>query len=100
MTLIESAPLAATTTRARGESVSVVIPMSAHAVAGVLTRLAERVNEVVLVDGRSTGKGAALRAGFAAARGSCIVMIDAGESVDPAEIERFVDALQAGCLAG
>jgi hypothetical protein len=73
---------------------------SAHEVAGVLTRLPERVDEVVLVDGRSTDKGAALRAGFAAARGSCIVMIDAGESVDPAEIERFVDALQAGCLAG
>jgi glycosyltransferase involved in cell wall biosynthesis len=101
--------------------VSVVIPTlnEARNVAWVLERLPELVDEVVLVDGRSTddtiavaraarpdirvvletqpGKGAALRAGFAAARGDYIVMIDADGSMDPAEIERFVDALQSGC---
>jgi glycosyltransferase involved in cell wall biosynthesis len=101
--------------------VSVVIPtLNEEAnVAWVLERLPAMVDEVVLVDGRSTdntvavarsarpdlrvvletqpGKGAALRAGFAAARGDFIVMIDADGSMDPAEIERFVGALQDGC---
>ena len=101
--------------------VSVVIPTlnEERNVAWVLERLPELVDEVILVDGRSTdrtievartirpdirvvleeqpGKGAALRAGFAAALGDYIVMIDADGSMDPAEIARFVDALQSGC---
>jgi glycosyltransferase involved in cell wall biosynthesis len=101
--------------------VSVVIPTlnEEKNVAWVLERLPDIVDEVVLVDGRSTddtiavartarpdirvvletqpGKGAALRAGFAAARGDYIVMIDADGSMDPGEIVRFVDALQTGC---
>ena len=101
--------------------VSVVIPTlnEEKNVAWVLERLPAIVDEVVLVDGRSTddtiavarsarpdirvvletqpGKGAALRAGFAAARGEFIVMIDADGSMDPGEIERFVEALQDGC---
>jgi glycosyltransferase involved in cell wall biosynthesis len=76
------------------------------------------VDEVVLVDGLSTdatellarrlrpdarivhqlrkGKGAALRAGFAAATGDIIVMIDADGSTDPREMGRFVGALKDG----
>src|SRR3954449_5621075 len=101
--------------------VSVVIPTlnEERNVAWVLERLPAIADEVILVDGRSTdltievaravrpdirvvlerepGKGAALRAGFAAATGEYIVMIDADGSMDPAEIERFVDALQDGC---
>jgi glycosyltransferase involved in cell wall biosynthesis len=101
--------------------VSVVIPTlnEDRNVAWVLERLPEMVDEVILVDGRSTdrtveiaravrrdiqvvletepGKGAALRAGFAAARGDYIVMIDADGSMDPSEIERFVEALRSGC---
>ena len=101
--------------------VSVVIPTlnEERNVAWVLERLPDLVDEVILVDGRSIdrtieiaravrpdinvvletqpGKGAALRAGFAAARGDYIVMIDADGSMDPGEIERFVDALQSGC---
>jgi glycosyltransferase involved in cell wall biosynthesis len=100
--------------------VSVVVPTlnEERNVAWVLERLPEVVDEVILVDGRSTdrtievargacpdirvvletqpGKGAALRAGFAAASGEYIVMIDADGSMDPGEIERFVEALQSG----
>jgi hypothetical protein len=76
------------------------------------------VDEVVLVDGRSTdrtvalakelrpdivvvhqrgkGKGNALSQGFAAASGDIIVMIDADGSTNPAEIPSFVGTLLAG----
>jgi glycosyltransferase involved in cell wall biosynthesis len=76
------------------------------------------VHEVILVDGNSRdrtvevakaarpdirvttqpgiGKGDALRAGFAAVTGNLIVMVDADGSADPAEIPRFVKALEAG----
>jgi hypothetical protein len=101
-------------------TVSVVIPAlnEAKAIGWVLERIPEWVTEVILVDGRSAdateivardlvpnlvvvhqpqlGKGAALRAGFAAARGDLIVMLDADGSTNPAEIGRFVRALQAG----
>jgi glycosyltransferase involved in cell wall biosynthesis len=101
--------------------VSVVIPTlnEERNVGWVLERLPDVVDEVILVDGRSTddtvavarsvrpdirvvlettpGKGAALRAGFAAAQGEYVVMIDADGSMDPVEIVRFVDALQSGC---
>lgn len=84
----------------------------------VLERLPDFVDEVILVDGNSTddtvavsrairsdirvvgqdrpGKGAALRAGFEAARGDIIVMIDADRSMDPAEIESFVASIEEG----
>jgi glycosyltransferase involved in cell wall biosynthesis len=101
--------------------VSVVIPTlnEERNVGWVLERLPAIVDEVILVDGRSTdatiavaravrpdvrvvletmpGKGAALRAGFEAARGDYVVMIDADGSMDPTEIVRFVEALQSGC---
>jgi glycosyltransferase involved in cell wall biosynthesis len=98
----------------------VVIPAlnEARAIGWVLQRIPEWVDEVILVDGRSAdateivardlvpnlivvhqpqlGKGAALRAGFAAAGGEIIVMLDADGSTDPAELGRFVRALQNG----
>lgn len=104
----------------RREEVSVVIPAlnEADSIGWVLARIPNWVSEVVLVDGLSTdrteqvarglrpdlvvvhqrrpGKGAALRAGFAAARGEHIVMIDADGSMDPSEMPRFVDALGEG----
>jgi hypothetical protein len=100
--------------------VSVVIPALNEAanLAHVLPRIPTWVYEVLLVDGHSTdgtvetalrllpsirivpeqgkGKGAALRTGFAAARGDIIVMLDADGSTDPSEIPAFVGALVAG----
>jgi glycosyltransferase involved in cell wall biosynthesis len=76
------------------------------------------VDEVVLVDGRSTdgtvevakkllptikvvleakkGKGAAMRAGYDASFGDILIVIDADGSNDPREIPRYVTALLEG----
>jgi glycosyltransferase involved in cell wall biosynthesis len=101
-------------------SVSVVIPTlnEEECLPWVLEHLPAWVGEVVLVDGLSTdatqvlarrirpdavivhqfqrGKGAALRAGFAAATGDIVVMIDADGSTDPREMGSFVEALVDG----
>jgi glycosyltransferase involved in cell wall biosynthesis len=106
--------------RLRPSTVTVVIPALNEEpnIAWVLERMPQWVSEVVLVDGLSTdhtevvarqlvpnlvvvhqaqrGKGAALRAGFAAATGDIIVMIDADGSTDPEEMDRFVQALLDG----
>jgi glycosyltransferase involved in cell wall biosynthesis len=52
--------------------------------------------DIVMVHERRPGKGAALRAGFAAATGDIIVMLDADGSMDPAEISMFTDAVRSG----
>ena len=104
----------------RQPSVTVVVPTlnEEGSIRWVLERLPDWVSEVVLVDGLSTdhteaiarrvrpdivvvhqyqrGKGATLRAGFAAATGDIVVMIDADGSTDPTEMHRFVEALQLG----
>jgi glycosyltransferase involved in cell wall biosynthesis len=101
-------------------SVSAVIPAlnEARNIEWVLTRLPQCVDEVVVVDGRSSddtvgvalrarpdarivrelvpGKGAALRAGFAEASGDYLVMLDADGSMEPAEISRHVAMLDEG----
>lgn len=78
----------------------------------------EWVDEIILVDGRSTdntveiaryllpdikvvlesepGKGAALQAGYRAAHGDILIVMDADGSNDPREIPRFISALQQG----
>jgi len=100
--------------------VSLVIPAmnEERNIGWVLQRLPASIDEVILVDGNSTddtvaisravrpdirvigqerpGKGNALRAGFEAARGDVIVMIDADCSMDPGEIDRFLDMLDEG----
>jgi hypothetical protein len=101
-------------------SVSVVIPTlnEVESLPWVIENLPSWVSELVIVDGLSTdrtenlarslrpdvvvvhqyqrGKGAALRAGFAAASGDIVVMIDADGSTDPREMGRFVEALEDG----
>ncbi len=102
------------------QTVSVVIPAKNEAanLPWVLSRLPEGIDELILVDGISTddtiavarrhcpdvhvvhemrpGKGAAIRAGFAAAKGDIVVMLDADGSMDPREIGQFVDAIRGG----
>jgi glycosyltransferase involved in cell wall biosynthesis len=103
-----------------GSTVTVVIPAlnEAASLPHVLPMIPRFVHEVILVDGASTdgtievarqlmpgirvvrqeqpGKGAALRAGFAAATGDIVVHLDADGSTDPTEIPAFVDCLLAG----
>ncbi len=100
--------------------VSVVVPVMNEAanLPGVFETIPTWINEIVLVDGRSTdntievarslrpdvrvvlqggmGKGDALVAGFTASTGDIIVAIDGDGSTDGAEIVRFVSALMAG----
>ena len=104
----------------RSTKVSVVIPAmnEGQNIGQVLERLPEGLHEVILVDGNSRddtieaarrarpdirvtsqsgrGKGDAFRTGFAAVTGNLVVMLDADGSADPAEIPRFVEALEAG----
>lgn len=101
-------------------TVSVVIPTlnEAKNLPHVFPHLPAWVHEVIVVDGDSTdnttevarllhkdvriikqhgsGKGAALRTGFAAATGEIIVMLDADGSMSPAEIPIYVAELLAG----
>lgn len=101
--------------------VSVVIPAynEAKNLQHVLPLLPPWVHEVILVNNHSTdntveiaykllptirvintehgrGKGMALQAGFAAAAGDIIVMMDADGSSDPREVPRFIEALLTG----
>jgi glycosyltransferase involved in cell wall biosynthesis len=104
----------------RAIQVSVVIPArnEARNLAYVLNRIPDDVFEIILVDGQSvddtvavaqrvrpginvvrqvrSGKGNALATGFAACRGDYVVMMDADGSMDPAEMDLFVAALDRG----
>jgi hypothetical protein len=104
----------------RKTKVSVVVPAMNEGknIGHVLSQLPEGLHEVILVDGNSRdntieaaraaypsikvltqsgrGKGDAFRTAFAAVSGNLIVMLDADGSADPAEIPRFVEALEAG----
>jgi hypothetical protein len=113
-------PYAGPDRRNRKTKVSVVVPAMNEAknIGPVLKQLPEGLHEVILVDGNSEddtigaarsaypeirvlvqsgrGKGDAFRTGFAAVTGNLVVMLDADGSADPAEIPRFVEALEAG----
>jgi glycosyltransferase involved in cell wall biosynthesis len=104
----------------RSPSISIVMPTlnEAKNLPLVIPRIPAWVEEIIVVDGRSTddtvevalslspkvrivleprpGKGVALRSGFDAAAGDVIVMMDADGSMDPDEIASFVDRLKAG----
>ena len=101
-------------------AVSIVIPTlnEAKNLPALLPKIPLWVHEIIIVDGRSIddtiavakslcpnvkivleprrGKGVALRAGFSAATGEVIVMMDADGSMRPEEIVHFVGALMAG----
>ena len=116
--LLASSPAA--TSRVSIPKVSLVIPTlnEAENLKLLLPCIPTWVHEIVIVDGRSTdgtpdvalalrkdvrivmeprkGKGAALLAGFRAATGDAIVMLDADGSMAPDEILLFVAALMSG----
>jgi len=118
---IEIDPTRSETRSLPGRSrISVVIPArnEARNIAWVLENMPLDVDEIVLVDGRSTdrtievalaiwpdtvvvvddapGKGCAIRKGIETATGDFIVMLDADGSMDPREIARFVEPLREG----
>jgi len=100
--------------------VSVVIPArnEARSLPHVLGRLPPWVHEVILVDGLSVddtslvakrhlpairvveqsgrGKGNALREGFLYCTGDVVIALDADGSMDPAEMQRFVELITDG----
>lgn len=100
--------------------VSFIIPTlnEAKNLPHLLPRIPAWAHEVVIIDGRSTddtvavaralrsdvkivmeprrGKGAALKAGFDAATGDIVVMLDADGSMEPDEAILFVGGLMAG----
>lgn len=103
-----------------GAIVSVIIPTLNEAgnLPYVLNTIPNWVDEIILVDGRSgddtqliaeilrpdvrivheykKGKGAAMKAGFYAARGDILIALDADGSMDGAAIGKFRDAILAG----
>ena len=70
--------------------------MDGHSVDDTVAVARELYPAVRVVHQVGRGKGNALRAGFAAAKGDIIVMMDADGSTDGSEIPRFVAALTTG----
>lgn len=85
--------------RAIGRSFEVIFvdDGSRDGTGAVLERTVEREPEVALVSlRRNFGKSEALMAGFREARGAIVITMDGDLQDDPAEIPRFLDALDGG----
>jgi glycosyltransferase involved in cell wall biosynthesis len=77
------------------ESYQVVV-VDGHSVDGTMDVARELRPDAIVVQQTRKGKGNALAAGFLAATGDIIVMLDADGSADPLEIPRFVETLTRG----
>jgi glycosyltransferase involved in cell wall biosynthesis len=73
-----------------------VILVDSQSTDGTVALAREILPEIRILSQERAGKGAALRAGFAAATGDIIVTFDADGSMDPREIPVFVGALLSG----
>ena len=73
-----------------------VIVVDGRSVDGTVAIATELMPNIRIVEEKRPGKGAALMAGFHAARGDIIVTLDADGSADPKEIPAFVGLLIAG----
>lgn len=73
-----------------------LILVDSNSIDGTVEVARQLIPDIVVLQQERMGKGAALRAGFAAARGDIIITLDADGSTDPAEIPAFVGALLAG----
>lgn len=73
-----------------------IVLVDGHSVDGTVEVAKSLRDDVKVVLQNRKGKGNALACGFAAATGDIIVMLDADGSADPAEIDKFVDALVGG----
>jgi glycosyltransferase involved in cell wall biosynthesis len=73
-----------------------IVLVDGHSVDDTVAVARQLYPEVVIVHQEGRGKGDALQAGFAAAKGEIIVMMDADGSTDGGEIPRFVAALVTG----
>jgi glycosyltransferase involved in cell wall biosynthesis len=78
------------------EVVDELVIVDGGSVDGTLDVVAELRPDARVVVERRPGKGNALRAGFRAATGDILVMMDADGSMDPLDIATFVAALRAG----
>jgi glycosyltransferase involved in cell wall biosynthesis len=73
-----------------------IVLVDGGSIDGTVEAAREVRSDLVVVRQARRGKGNALAAGFAAATGHFIVMLDADCSMDPGEIPSFVGALRAG----
>jgi glycosyltransferase involved in cell wall biosynthesis len=73
-----------------------VIVVDGHSVDDTIRVARHLRRDVRIVMQTRRGKGNAMACGFAVATGDIIVMLDADGSADPAEIQRYVDALLDG----
>ncbi len=73
-----------------------VILVDGHSIDNSIEIAQQLLPSIVIVEEKVKGKGSALRAGYQAARGDILIVIDADGSHDPREIPRFVTALMEG----